>query len=100
MVLIEQLFEHIKYGIYPQNADFYDAPIEYKKRLFTQQTIYCLTDNKLERLKVSLTKWSLDNRRHKSNHQNDDFYDLPFDGDEMMIARQLLYCINDIIIFS
>ena len=59
-----------------------------------------LTDNKLEILKVSLTKQSLDNRIYEINHQDADFDDLNFDGDERLIARGRLYLINDIFLFS
>ena len=67
--------------------------------LFTKLPIDCLTKNILERLKVSSIKRSLDNRRYEINPQNSNFDDLPFDGDERLIARQLLYNINDDIIF-
>ena len=43
---------------------------------------------------------SLDNRIYQSNHQNDDFGSLPFDGDERLISRLQLYHINYIIVFS
>ena len=33
-----------------------------------------------------------------SNHQNEDCDDLPFDGDQKLINRQLIYCINDDIV--
>ena len=33
--MIKQSFENIKYGSYPQNADFDELHIEYKQRLFT-----------------------------------------------------------------
>ena len=33
-----------------------------------------------------------------NNHLNDNFDDLPFDGYEMLITRQQIYCINDDII--
>ena len=67
--------------------------------MFTWQTIYCLTENELERLKVSPIKQSLDNKIYESNHRNTDFNDLPFDGDERLIARQQLYRIKDNILF-
>ena len=51
--MIERLFDNMKYGIYYQNADFDDLPIEYGLRLFTKQPIDCLTDNIVERLNVS-----------------------------------------------
>ena len=87
VISIERLFEKIKYGSYPQNADFYDLPIEYKETLFKERPIYCLTNNKVERLKVSSIEGSIDNRKYESSPQNDNFYDLPFDGDERLIAK-------------
>ena len=30
-----------------------------------------------------------------SNHQNADFDDLTFDGDQRLITRKQIYCIND-----
>ena len=59
--------------------------MEYEQRLFTKQPIDCLLDNKLERLKVSLIKLSLDNRRYKNDNRNADLHDLPIDGNEMLI---------------
>ena len=59
-----------------------------------------LTNNKVERFKVSLIEWSLDNRKYESNHQNTNFDDLTFDGDERLIARKRLYCKNDNIAFG
>ena len=41
--MIEQLFEYIRYGSYPQNAGFGNLPIEYKQRLFIKLPIYHLT---------------------------------------------------------
>ena len=35
--------------------------------MFTYQTIYCLTNNKVERFKVSSIKLCLDNRRCQGN---------------------------------
>ena len=64
----------MKYGSYPHNADFNDLPIENKQRLFIKQTIDCLTDDKIERLKVSSIELSLDNRRYKSHNRNANFY--------------------------
>ena len=46
-----------------------------------------LKDNGVEMLKVSLIERYLDNRIYKSNTGNVDFDDLPFDGDNMLIAR-------------
>ena len=62
--------------------------------------IYCLTYNKVESLKVSLIKLSFDNRIYKSNPRNADFDDLPFDGNEKLITRLLMYRVNDDIVFS
>ena len=62
---IKWLFDYINYGNYPQNNDFGDLPIEYKQRLLTLKIIDCLTDNKVERLKVNLIKWLLYIRRYK-----------------------------------
>ena len=89
----------MKYGSYPQNADFDDLPIEYKQRLFTEQPIYCLTDNIVERLKVGSIKRSLDNKRYEGNNHNADFDYVPFDGDERLIPRRPIYCMNDDIVF-
>ena len=102
--MIERSFENIKYVSYPQNDDFDDLSIEYKQRLSIEWQIDCLTGNNVERLKVSLIRWSLDNIGHKSNPRDADFDYLPFDGDERLIARwQLdrwrLYHINDHIVF-
>ena len=58
------------------------------KMLFTKRPIYCLTNNIVERLKVSLIKQSLDNRIYESNPQNDYFGGLPCDRDERLINRQ------------
>ena len=51
-------------------------------------------------MKVSLIEKLLDKIIYENNHQNADIEDLPFDGDEWLIARKLLYHINDNIIFS
>ena len=99
-ISIERSFENIKYVSYPQNADFDDLSIEYKQNLFTKRPIDCLTDNNVEILKVVLIEQSLDYRRYTSNIQKYNFGDLPFDGNEMLIARRQLYCRNDFIIFS
>ena len=50
-------------------------------------------------MKVNSIKWSFDNRIYESNHQNDDFDDLPFDGDEILITGQPICNINDDNIF-
>ena len=41
-----------------------------------------------------------DNKIYEINPGNADLDDLPFDGDERLIARQWIYPINDDIIFS
>ena len=48
--MIEQSFEYIKHGSYPQNADFDDLPIEYEQSLLTKRLIYLSTNNIVERL--------------------------------------------------
>ena len=93
------MFENRKFGIYPQNTGFDDLTIEYKLRLFTRQPIDCLNGNKVEGMKVSLIGQSLDNRIYENNPRNTGFNDLPFDGYERFIARIILYCINDNIVF-
>ena len=93
------MFDNIKYGSYPRNYDSDDLPIEYKQSLFTKKSIHSLTDNIVEILKVSSIKRSLYNIIYKSIALNSDFYDLPFDGDERLIARRLIYRINDDIVF-
>ena len=62
--------------------------------------MYPLTNNVVERLKVSSIQKLFDNRIYESNHQNDDSDDLPFDGYERLITRQRLYCIHDNIVFK
>ena len=81
------MFENIKYGSYPQNDDFYGLPIEYEQVLFIELPIESLTNNIVGRLKVSLIKSSFDNIIQESNPQNDNLYDLHFDGDEKLITR-------------
>ena len=67
--------------------------------LSTKKLIDRLTDNSVEILKVSLIERLLDNRIYEINPQHSDFYDLPFGGDERLIARRQLYCITDDIVF-
>ena len=67
--------------------------------LFTKRPIDSLTDNIVEGLKVLFIRRLLDNRIYKSNPQNANFYYLPFDGNESLIARRRLYHINDDIVF-
>ena len=87
--MIKLLFENIKYGSYPQHADFERLHIEYKQRLYTKLPIDCLTDNIVERLKVSLIERSLNNRIYGTNPWNADLDYLPFHGNERLIARQI-----------
>ena len=96
---IEQSFKNIKYESYPENAYFDDLPIEYEQRLFTKQPIDCLIKNNVERLKFGMIGRYLHNIIYKSNPQDTDFDDLPFDGVERFTARRQIYCINDDIIF-
>ena len=65
----------------------------------TKKTIDCLTDNIVERLKVSLIERSFHNQIYESNTRNSDFYYSTFDGDERLITRRQIYHINDIIVF-
>ena len=58
-----------------------------------------LNNNIVEMLKVSSIKRSFHNRIYEINPQNADFGDLPFDGDHMLIAKLLIYRINNAIIF-
>ena len=75
-----------------------NLPIVYKQSMFTERPINHLIDNKVEMLKDSLIEQLLDNRRYKINPRNIDFDYLPFNG-EGLTDRQLLYCINDNIVF-
>ena len=90
----------MKYGNYPQNIYFNDLPIEYEQRLFTKWPIDGLSDNILERLKVSLTNQLFDNRMYESSPQNSDFVDFNFDGDQRLISGQLIYRVNDDIVLG
>ena len=81
------MFEKIKYGSYPQNADFDDLPIEYEQSLLTKRLIYLSTNNIVERLKVILIERYLDNRIYECNIRDVDFDDLRFDGDKMLITK-------------
>ena len=53
-----------------------------------------LTDNKVEKFKVSSIEQWLD------NHQNVNFHNLPLYCDERLITIRQLYRINDIITYS
>ena len=57
------------------------------KGCFTKTPIYRLTDNSVERLKVSFVELSVDNRIYERNHSNADFDDLPFDDNERLIVK-------------
>ena len=67
--------------------------------MFTKLPIDHLTNNSAENTKVSFIEGSLDNIIYKSNTQNSNSNELPFDGDERFIDKKILYCINIIIIF-
>ena len=69
--------------------------LDMNKGCFTKPPIDHLTDNSVERLKVSSAKRLLYNIIYKSNPRNANFDYLPFDGDERLIARRRLYHIND-----
>ena len=86
MSSIEQYFDNIKYGSYPQNSDCDDLPIEYEQGFFTKRPIDCFANNIVERLKAIFIERSFDNRIYKSNPQNVKFDDLPFDCDERLIT--------------
>ena len=58
-----------------------------------------LADNSVEKLKVISIELLLDNGTYNINNINDNFDDLPFDGNERFISRQQLYRINDDIVF-
>ena len=55
--------------------------------MLTKWPIDSVTDNSAERMKVSLTEQSLNNRIYDRNPRNDNLNDLPFDGDESLINR-------------
>ena len=59
--------------------------------IFTKQPIDCLNDNIVERLKVSYIERSFDSRIYESNTQNDDLNYLPFDGDERLGNKYIVY---------
>ena len=58
-----------------------------------------LADNSVEKLKVISIELLLDNGTYNINNINENFDDLPFDGNERFISRQQLYRINDDIVF-
>ena len=97
---MKRYFENTNYGSYPQNDDFNYLPIEYELRFFTKWPIYCLTNNIVEKLKISSIEQLVDNRIYESNPWNADFDDLPFYGDKGLITRWLIYPINDNIVFG
>ena len=97
--LIKRSFDNIEYVSYPKISYFGDLPIEYEQRLFTKQPIDFLSDSIIERLKVSLIEQYFDNRIYASTPWNAYFGYLPFDGGNILITRQLIYHINDDILF-
>ena len=66
--------------------------------LFTKIPIDGLTDNIAERLNISSIKLSFNNWMYVSNHQNEDFDDLPFDCDQRLITVWRIYHLNDDIV--
>ena len=92
------MFENIGYGSYPGNTYFNDLPLEYEESWFKKRPIYILTNNIIERLKVSLIELSLYNIIYKSDPKNADFYDLCFDGNKRLITRRRKYRIQDDIV--
>ena len=67
--------------------------------MFTKLPIDCLTDNIAERLKFSSDEQLFDNIMHENNPRNDDFDDLPLDGDGRLISEWRIYCVNNDIVF-
>ena len=67
--------------------------------MLTKQLIYSLTNNIVERLEVSSIERSFDNIIYESKPLNANFDDLPFDGDEILIARLQIYDVNYDIVF-
>ena len=67
--------------------------------LFTKKPMDRVTDNILERLKVSSIERSFDKIMYEINPRNSDFVYLPFYGDQRLIAGKRLYCVNDGILF-
>ena len=65
---------------------------------FTKRSIIVLTNNIVERLKISSMEVLFDKWIYKSNPINANFDYLPFDGDEIIITRRKIYHINDDII--
>ena len=61
------------------------------KLFFTKWSIDCLTDDIIERLKVSLIERLFDNIIYESNHKNATFDDLPIYDDEILITRRWIY---------
>ena len=63
--------------------------------MFTKLTIDSLTDNTVEKLKVSSIGKSLDNITYESNPQKANFVDLPFDGDQRLLPGWKIYLVHD-----
>ena len=62
--------------------------------MITKRPNNCLTNNIVETLKVSSIDQLFDNLMYVRNPQNANFDDLPFDGDQVLITRQLIYRIK------
>ena len=63
--------------------------------MFTKLTIDSLTDNTVEKLKVSSIGKSLDNITYESNPQKANFFDLRFNGDQRLISGWKIYRVYD-----
>ena len=50
--------------------------------------------------RFSSIEWALDNVIHGRNYQHANFDELRFDGDERLITRRQLYCMNDDILLG
>ena len=65
-----------------------------RTKVVQKTTHRSFTDNTVERLEVSLIKWSFDNWMYVSNPWNENFYYLPFNCDERLITRRQIYHVN------
>ena len=68
------------------------------KVCFTKRSIDSLTNNIVERSKVSSIKILFDNLKCVSNPWNAKFSESTFYGNQRLITRQQIYCINDNIV--
>ena len=93
------MFDSINYGSYSQNANFNALSIEYELKLFIKRPIDHLTDNIVERLRVSSIELSFDQWMYDSNSWIFDFVELTFDGDQRLIAGWQIYRENGDIVF-